>query len=131
MGHQARVCIGMPVYNGQRYVAAAIESIRAQTFADFELIISDNASTDATGEICRAFAAKDSRIIYNRLSSNVGAILNFERVYKLGGGQYYKWHAHDDLIEPAFLARCVEALDREPSAVLAYPKAKFIDSAGQ
>src|SRR4051812_20939149 len=105
MAHQARVCIGMPVYNGQRYLGAAIESILAQTFTDFNLIISDNGSTDGTEAIGRSYAAKDARITYHRLASNVGAIFNFERVYRMGGGQYYKWHAHDDVIEPAFLEK--------------------------
>jgi glycosyltransferase involved in cell wall biosynthesis len=121
----------MPVYNGQQFVAQAIESILSQTFTDWELIISDNASTDQTGDICREFAAKDQRIKYDRLTSNIGAILNYERVYRRGGGQYFKWAAHDDVIEPTFLQRCVEALDADPSAVLAYPRAKFIDQNGK
>lgn len=125
-----RVCIGLPVYNGQRYVVPALDSLLAQTFTDFELVISDNASTDQTSDICREYAAKDKRIKYSRLDTNIGAILNYERTYKLGGGQYFKWAAHDDLIEPTFIERCVEALDANPSAVLAYPKAKFIDSKG-
>ncbi|HEY7091019.1 MAG TPA: glycosyltransferase family 2 protein [Tepidisphaeraceae bacterium] len=129
-GLQGRVCIGLPVYNGQRYVGAAIESILTQTFGDLELIISDNASTDATGDICRAYAARDKRISYSRLDENMGAIQNYERVYQLGGGQYFKWAAHDDLIAPTFIERCVEVLDQNPAAVLAYPKAEFIDENG-
>jgi glycosyltransferase involved in cell wall biosynthesis len=130
MGHTARVCIGIPVYNGQRYLPQAIESILSQSFEDLEIIISDNASTDETGEICRGFAAKDKRIKYERLTTNIGAILNYARTYKRSSGQYFKWAAHDDLCEPTFIERCVEALDADPSAVLAYPKAKFIDSQG-
>jgi glycosyltransferase involved in cell wall biosynthesis len=130
MGHTARVCIGIPVYNGQRYLAQAIESILSQTFEDLEIIISDNASTDQTGQICRDFAARDKRIKYERLTSNIGAILNYARTYKRSSGQYFKWAAHDDLCEPTFIEKCVEALDADPSAVMAYPKAKFIDSAG-
>jgi glycosyltransferase involved in cell wall biosynthesis len=121
----------MPVYNGEHYVAQAIESILSQSFTDWELIISDNASTDQTSAICREFAARDQRIKYDRLTSNIGAILNYERVYRRGGGQYFKWAAHDDLMEPEFLQRCVEALDADPSAVLAYPRAKFIDQSGK
>ncbi len=121
----------MPVYNGQRYVAQAIESILSQSFTDLELVISDNASTDGTGDLCRGFADRDPRVLYSRLPSNIGAVLNYDRVYKLGGGQYFKWAAHDDVIEPTFIQRCVEVLDRDQSAVLAYPRAKFIDEHGQ
>lgn len=131
MGLRARVCIGMPVYNGQRYVAQAIESILSQSFTELELLISDNASTDGTGEICQQFASKDKRVNYTRLEHNIGAILNFERAYRLGAGQYFKWAAHDDVIEPTFIQRCVEVLDADPSAVLAYPKAVFIDENGK
>jgi glycosyltransferase involved in cell wall biosynthesis len=130
MGLRARVCIGMPVFNGQRYVTQAIESILSQTFTDLELIISDNASTDATQGICQGFAARDKRVHYTRLSRNIGAVLNYERVYRLGAGQYFKWAAHDDVIKPTFLERCVEALDADPTASLAYPRAEFIDADG-
>src|SRR5262249_30100400 len=121
----------MPVYNGQRYVAQAIESILAQTFADLQLIISDNASTDDTSEICRAFAAKDKRVCYRRLDQNIGAIANYERTFRLCGEQYFKWAAHDDLLEPAFIQRCVETLDADDSVVLTYPRACFIDEHGR
>jgi glycosyltransferase involved in cell wall biosynthesis len=131
MTRPARVCIGLPVYNGEQYVAQAIESILSQTFTDWELIISDNASTDQTSAICREYAGKDQRIKYDRLTSNIGAILNYERVYRRASGQYFKWAAHDDLIEPEFLQRCVETLDADPSAVLAYTQAKFIDQNGK
>jgi len=131
MGLRARVCIGMPVFNGQRYVAQAIESILGQTFRDLELIISDNHSTDNTGEICRSFAARDPRVSYFRLPHNVGAVANYERVYRLAGGQYFKWAAHDDVLRPTFVQRCVELLDKEPSAVLAYPRAEFIDGSSR
>jgi glycosyltransferase involved in cell wall biosynthesis len=131
MGLPARVCIGLPVYNGQNYVAAAIESILAQTFTDFELVISDNASTDDTPDICESYAAKDSRVKFSRLSENLGAVQNFDRVYQLGHGQYFKWAAHDDLLAPRFLEKCVEALDADASAVLAYPRAHFIDEKGE
>jgi glycosyltransferase involved in cell wall biosynthesis len=130
--HAVKVSIGLPVYNGGRFVAHAIESILAQTFADFELVITDNDSTDDTGEICRSYAARDNRVRYHRLARNIGAILNFERVYMLcGAGEYFKWAAHDDALEPEFLAACVEALDANRDAVLAYTKARVIDSQGR
>ena len=125
--------IGLPVYNGAPFLAQAIESVLAQTLGDFELVISDNASTDATEDICRRYAGRDPRVRYHRLGKNVGAMRNFEHVYRLcaGGGRYFKWAAHDDVIEPRFLEACAAALDADPGAVLAYPKARFIDAQGR
>ena len=125
-----RVSIGLPVYNGELFLPATLRSIAAQTFSDFELIICDNASTDATGEIGRAFAAQDPRVRYVRNSTNVGLGRNFRRGLELATGEYFKWATHDDPLGPAFLARCVEVLDRDPSVVLAYPRTKLIDAAG-
>ena len=92
-----RVSIGLPVYNGENYMAAAIDSLLAQTFTDFELIISDNASTDATEQICRDYAHRDGRIRYYREEVNRGAAWNFTHTFELARGEYFKWHAHDDL----------------------------------
>lgn len=131
MRRAAKVSLGLPVYNGARYVAAAIESVLSQTLGEFELVISDNASTDATGSICRQFAARDPRVRYTRLDDNIGAILNFARVYDLcAGGECFKWVAHDDVIKPRFLESCVCALDENAGAVLAYSRACFIDPQG-
>jgi glycosyltransferase involved in cell wall biosynthesis len=112
------VSVGLPVYNGEAFLDVALNAILAQTFTDFELIISDNASTDRTEEICRAYAAQDSRIRYERQPQNLGAAWNFNHVFQLARGQYFKWAAHDDLIAPTALERCVEQLDRDPSTVL-------------
>ncbi len=112
------VSIGLPVRNGQRYVAQAIESILAQTFGDFELIISDNASTDDTEEICRRYAAQDPRVRYYRQTHNVGAAANFNRTFELATGRYFKWAAHDDLIEPSYLEKCVEVLEADRGVIL-------------
>ena len=111
------VSIGLPVYNGENYLSAAIESIAAQTFQDFELIISDNDSTDRTPEICRHYMMQDKRIRYFRNKRNLGAAPNYNRTYELSQGQYFKWTAHDDIICPDFLAKCVVALEAEPEAV--------------
>ena len=126
-----RVSVGLPVYNGERFVGQAVESVLAQTFAEFELIISDNGSRDATEEICRSYAAQDPRIRYVRSKTNRGAAWNFDRVFELAAGEYFKWVAADDVCGPEFLARCVEALDSNPRAVLAYGRAKAIDLRGQ
>jgi glycosyltransferase involved in cell wall biosynthesis len=122
-----RLSIGLPVYNGEAFLAAAIDSLLAQTYRDFELIITDNASTDGTEAICRARAARDPRVRYYRNASNVGAMHNFNRVVELARGEYFKWAAHDDLHEPAFLERCVEALERRPDVVLACTRLADID----
>ena len=126
LGKRPRVTIGLPVYNGENFLGEAIESILAQTFQDFELIISDNASTDRTEEISRAYAAKDARIRYVRNSENIGCDDNFNQTFRLSSSEYFKWAAHDDLHEPEFLRKCVQELDRDSSVILAYARAVTI-----
>lgn len=128
--HGPRVSVGIPVYNGGRFLAATLDSLLAQTLSDFELIISDNASTDDTQAICRAYAARDARVQYFRNSENLGVGHNYRRLVELSRGELFKWAAADDLCAPAYLARCVEVLDAEPTAVLAYARARFIDEDG-
>jgi glycosyltransferase involved in cell wall biosynthesis len=129
--HKPRLCIGLPVYNGEKFLAQAIESLLGQTFSDFRLVVSDNASTDGTPEICRSYAARDPRIEYVRADENRGAAWNFNRLVPLADSPYFKWHAYDDLCEPEFVARCVDVLDRNPAVVLAYTKSHFIDAEGR
>jgi glycosyltransferase involved in cell wall biosynthesis len=126
-----RASIGIPVYNGERFLKEALDSILAQTFEDFELIISDNASTDGTEEICKAYAAKDQRIRYYRNEQNLGAAWNFNRVFELSSGKYFKWAAHDDLHTPDFLLKCVDVLDQNSDVVLCHSKVKIIDENGK
>jgi len=127
-----RVSIGLPVYNGDGYLEEAITSILSQSFDDLELIISDNASTDRTEEICRRFAAQDERVHYHRLEQNEGAAPNYNKVFELARGEFFKWAAHDDLCLPDFVELCVAALDRAPpSVVLAYPGSRYIDGDGR
>src|SRR4051794_25259685 len=115
-----KVSIGLPVYNGEAFLAEAVESLLAQTFTDFEILLVDNASTDRTQEICRAFAARDPRVKYHRNETNIGGGPNWNRAYDLtpSDSTYFKWAAHDDRHAPDFLARCVEALDRDPGLAL-------------
>ncbi len=122
------ISIGMPVFNGANFVAAALDSILAQDFRDFELIIVDNASTDETADICQAYANRDSRIIYHRNRENIGAAPNFNRCLELATAEYFKWAAHDDLLAPNYLSRCLEALQRDPDAVLCHSLVNIIDS---
>jgi glycosyltransferase involved in cell wall biosynthesis len=121
------VSIGLPVRNGAHYVAEAIESILAQTFADFELIISDNASSDATASICESYAARDRRIRCYRHPHNLGASYNFNFVFRRATGAHFKWAAHDDVIRPTFLERTLAALEADPEAVLCQSLVQVVD----
>jgi glycosyltransferase involved in cell wall biosynthesis len=125
-----KITIGLPVYNGANYLAEAIDSILAQSCPDFDLLISDNASTDGTEEICRAYASKDGRIRYVRQPRNLGAAANYNLLALMNESPYFKWAAHDDLVAPGFLAACVDVLDRDPTVVLASPSSILIDETG-
>jgi glycosyltransferase involved in cell wall biosynthesis len=131
VNHKPRVSIGMPVYNCERYVADAIASHLRQTYTDFELVITDNASTDRSEEICRAYAARDPRIKYHRNPENVGAGGNFGRCFELSTGEYFRWTPSDDVVGPELLELCVEVLDRDPSVLVAYPRTRLIDGEGK
>ncbi|MBN1630773.1 MAG: glycosyltransferase family 2 protein [Thermoleophilia bacterium] len=126
-----RVSIGLPVYNGAPYLEQALDSLLSQTFGDFELIISDNASDDGTAEIAARYAQRDSRIRYHRNDENLGAARNFNNTFALSRGQYFKWAACDDIHLCDYLQRCVEALDENPDVVLAYPRAREISEDGR
>src|SRR4051812_43091384 len=95
--------IGIPVYNGARYLRMTLDSLLAQTYRDFEIIISDNASTDDTELICRAYAARDPRVRYHRAPVNLGAPANYRRAFDLSTGDYFKWQNADDIIAPTFV----------------------------
>src|SRR5690606_2290234 len=125
-----RLSIGLPVYNGDAFVDECIRSIVSQTFTDFELIVCDNASTDGTPDIVRRWIEADPRVSLHRAASNRGAAANFNWSYELGTGEYFKWCAVDDLMDPDCVRACVEALDNAPDAVLAYPGALDIDHNG-
>src|SRR5688572_7662493 len=122
-----KVSIGLPVYNGENYLSQALDSLLGQTYSDFELIISDNGSTDRTQEICRAYAIKDRRVRYFRSATNRGAAWNFNNVFALSSGKYFKWAAHDDICAPEFLERCLEVLECDPGIVVCFPKTMQMD----
>ena len=121
----------MPVFNGERYIKSAIDSILGQTYEDFELVISDNASTDNTQNICLDYKAQDSRIRYQRSKENVGAPPNYNRVFLLSKGQYFKWAAHDDVMAPTYLEKCMNVLENDSSIVLCQSKVGRIDEDGK
>src|ERR1700758_5314726 len=122
--------IGMPIYNAERFLAKTLDCFLRQTFTDFELIISDNASTDSTEEICHEYARRDRRIRYFRNEKNMGAGWNFRRVYSMATGKYYKQAAHDDFIEPTFLERCIAALEADPGLALAHTRTRTVSPTG-
>src|SRR6266851_9888798 len=126
-----KVAIELPVYNGDNCLAAAIESTLAQSYGDFDFLISDNASTDGTEQICRAYAKRDARIRYMLRPENVGAAANHNLIVPMTDSPYFKWAAHDDLLAPGFLAACVDVLDRDPTVVLASPASMLIDEFGE
>jgi glycosyltransferase involved in cell wall biosynthesis len=125
-----RVSIGLPVFNGEAFLREAIDSVLGQSFGDLELVISDNASTDATAEICREYVARDPRVRYYRNDTNMGAARNYGRAFELARGEYFKWLAADDRIAPEFLARAVEILEREPTVAIALSRYVAIDERG-
>ncbi len=130
--NKPKVSVGLPIYNGQKFLGRALESILGQDFEDFELIISDNASVDETGNICRSYAAKDRRIHYSRNDVNIGAARNFNKVFHAARGKYFKWAAHDDECRQSLLSRCVEYLDDSSDLVtMVYAQGKLIDQEGQ
>jgi len=124
------ISIGLPVYNGETHIVAAINSILNQTFDNFELIVSDNCSTDATHDICESFASRDFRIRYHRNDRNVGAAANFNRVVELAQGKYFAWANHDDIWATTYFEECMRALETAPKAVLAYTKSAKVDASG-
>ena len=125
------VSVGLPLYNAEEYLRVALDSLLSQTFTDFELIISDNASTDDTEKICREYMARDDRISYSRNEKNVGGSRNFNRVFDLSSGKYFRWAAHDDLVAPTYLERCVSVMEADPDVVLCHSKSAKIDVEGK
>lgn len=126
-----RISIGLPVYNGEAQIEATLDSLLQQDLREFELIITDNASTDATAGICRRYAARDSRIRFYQNERNVGAAANYNRAFRLSRAPLFKWAPHDDLYASSYLQRCVSYLETSPSrVVLCYPKTRLIDEQG-
>jgi glycosyltransferase involved in cell wall biosynthesis len=125
-----RLSVGLPVYNGENYLAESLEALLGQSYEDFELIISDNASTDGTADICRRYEKQDSRIRYVRQPRNIGAAPNHNYVVGQARGELFKWASHDDLYARDLLKRCIDALDQFPHVILAHSWTARIDSAG-
>jgi glycosyltransferase involved in cell wall biosynthesis len=125
------VSVGMPAFNGAKYVRQAAESILAQTYANLELIIADNASTDATAAICEELAGRDSRITLLRNASNLGAAQNCNIVQRAARGKYFMWAGVHDLWKTELIERCVAALESHPGAVIASAECLWIGAEGE
>lgn len=125
------ISVGMPVFNGERYLEETIRSVLSQSLDDFELIITDNASTDRTGEICTDYARQDARVVYYRNSENIGAARNYNRAFGLASARYFRWMNADDLCAPTLHELCVRALEDNPDASLVYGKTEIIDQDGE
>ena len=130
MSTAPRLTIGLPVYNGEEYVAESLEALLGQSFTDFELIIADNASTDSTGDICRGYEKQDSRVRYFRQPRNLGLAGNVNFVIGQARGELYKEASHDDLYARDLLGSCVDALDKYPDVVLAHSWTAKVDGSG-
>jgi glycosyltransferase involved in cell wall biosynthesis len=130
MSTAPRLTIGLPVYNGEKYVAESLEALLGQSFTDFELIISDNASTDSTGDICRRYEKQDSRMRYFRQPRNIGLAPNHNFVVEQARSELFKWASNDDLYARDLLERCIDALDKYPDVVLAHSWTAKVDSSG-
>jgi glycosyltransferase involved in cell wall biosynthesis len=124
------VSVGLPVYNGENFLRLSAESLLAQTYRNIELVISDNASTDATESICRQLAAADPRVRYVRLGENIGAIRNHNRTFEIAAGKYFMWSSHDDIWLPTYVEKCVALLESNRDAVVAYARMGIIDENG-
>ena len=122
-----RLTIGVPVYNGEDYIAEAIRSHLDQDFTDFELIVSDNCSDDATPDIVKEFEGQDNRVQYTRNDTNLGGPANFNRLFRLGSGELFRWAAADDRIEPGYLRQVIGLLDDQPDVVIGHSDALLID----
>lgn len=130
VGSVPAVSICLPVYNGENYIAEAVESMLAQTFTDFELIITDNASTDHTAEICRKFAEADPRVRYHRNERNLGGARNQAIAVELSRGRFVRLSAHDDKMAPTHIQECIAALEKRPDAVIAFSGTILINEVG-
>ncbi|MFE3189498.1 glycosyltransferase family 2 protein [Nocardia sp. NPDC059240] len=124
------VTVGLPVRNGAERIPAVVKSVLAQDHENLELLISDNASTDATEEVCRALAADDSRIVYRRNAVNVGLMGNFVAAMNAGKGEYFRWIGDDDWLEPNYVSRCLDVFDADPGLLLVTTQLDYVGPDG-
>lgn len=123
---KTKLSIGMPIYNAEKFLQNRLESLLSQPFYDFELIISDDASTDSTSDICKEYLLKDKRIRYIRQEKNIGMSANFHFVLHQANSEYFFWAAQDDLTIPGFIEKNIEVLDNNENLVCSVSKIKFV-----
>ncbi|MDR3636180.1 MAG: glycosyltransferase [Isosphaeraceae bacterium] len=131
MTHPPRVTVGVPVYNGERFLDSALASVLDQTYDDYEVIVLDNASIDGTAAIAREYERRDRRFRYVRNARNIGPTANFDAIVPMAKAPLFKWLAADDLLRATFLERCVALLDGNPEVVLATARLDLIGGEGQ
>ena len=122
-----RLSIGVPVYNGEDYIAEAITSHLEQDFSDFELVVSDNCSTDATADIVNDFIKADDRVSYSRNDENIGSTANFNRLFRITNGELFRWAAADDRVEPGYLSKVIAMMDADSDIVIGHAESLLID----
>jgi glycosyltransferase involved in cell wall biosynthesis len=124
------ISVGLPVYNGETHVESAVRSVMEQTLDNLELVVSDNASTDATEEVCRRLAHEDRRIRYYRNAENLGAAANFNRVFQLSRGPYFKWLGHDDVLDPKAMAKALDVMQTRDDVSIVHWLERMTDEGG-
>jgi len=125
-----RVTIGLPVRNSQQFIGRAIESVLEQDYSDFELVVCDNVSDDATAEIVRGYVERDPRVKLHENERDIGQIANMNRVFELGSGEYFRWMGDDDWLESDYLSKCIEHLDRNPELISVSTYVRYFDDEG-
>jgi carbonic anhydrase/acetyltransferase-like protein (isoleucine patch superfamily)/MoaA/NifB/PqqE/SkfB family radical SAM enzyme/tetratricopeptide (TPR) repeat protein len=125
------VTIGVPLYNEERFIAQTLDSLLGQDYQNWEMVISDDASSDRSGEICQEYARKDPRIRYLRNRNNLGCVRNCNRLAELANGDYFLWGFQHDLYESTYLSRCVGVMHRQPELALCYSRTALIDEDGK
>ncbi len=124
------VTIGIPVYNGEKYLREALDSVVKQDYQNLEIIIADNSSTDSTQSICQEYTELYTQIIYHRQSENIGAVANFNYLVKIANGSLFCWLANDDFLAPTYISSCVSKLDLHPQAIACCSEINFINEDG-
>ncbi len=124
---QPLVSIGLPVYNGERFLARSLASLLEQTYRNVEVILSDNASTDGTAQICKQFVAEDARVRYSRLPHNIGGVGNHQRVRELARGEFFMWASGDDVWLPQYIETCMTVLRQSADVACVYTTNTIID----
>lgn len=126
-----KISVCLPVFNGERYLPQLLDSVLAQSFREFEFLISDNCSADRTQELCLAYAGRDPRIVYSRNDRNIGANANSDLLVHKARGDYWVLFGHDDVIRPTFLEKCLAELENDGRLVLCHTLTRFIGPDGE